>query len=68
MLVRVVLNIALDAIVGATPLLGDVFDVAFMANLRYVRLMEAYLDRCASRCCDHRHARFFHSIGVLGNL
>lgn len=44
-LVRMVLNIALDAIVGAIPLLGDVFDVAFKANLRNVRLMDAYLDR-----------------------
>ncbi|MFN2289152.1 MAG: DUF4112 domain-containing protein [Chromatocurvus sp.] len=48
-LVRMVLNIALDTIVGAIPLLGDVFDVAFKANLRNVRLMDAYLDRSASR-------------------
>ncbi len=47
-LVRMVLNVAVDAIVGAIPLLGDVFDVAFKANLRNVRLMDAYLDRSAS--------------------
>lgn len=48
-LVRMVLNVALDTIVGAIPLLGDMFDVAFKANLRNARLMDAYLDRSASR-------------------
>jgi hypothetical protein len=46
-LVRMVLNVALDAVVGAIPLLGDVIDVAFKANLRNARLMDRYLDRSA---------------------
>lgn len=46
-LVRMVLNVGLDAI-GAIPVLEDVFDVAFKANLRNVRLMDAYLARSAS--------------------
>ncbi|MGK2925679.1 MAG: DUF4112 domain-containing protein [Lysobacterales bacterium] len=48
-LVRMVLNVALDAVVGAIPVLGDVFDVAFKANLRNASLMDAYLDRSAPR-------------------
>ncbi|PXX98705.1 hypothetical protein CR157_09075 [Halomonas sp. LBP4] len=48
-LARMVLNVALDAVVGAIPVLGDVFDVAFKANLRNARLMDAYLDRSAPR-------------------
>jgi hypothetical protein len=44
-----VLNVALDAVVGAIPVLGDVFDVAFKANLRNARLMDTYLDRSAPR-------------------
>ena len=44
-LARMVLNVALDAVVGAIPILGDVFDVAFKANLRNARLMDEYLDR-----------------------
>lgn len=43
-LARMVLNVALDAVLGAVPVLGDVFDVAFKANLRNARLMDAYLD------------------------
>lgn len=46
-LARMVLNVELDAVVGAIPLLGDVFDVAFKANLRNAKLMDTYLDRSA---------------------
>ena len=48
-LARMVLNGLLDALVGAIPLLGDVFDVTFKANLRNARLMDAYLDRAPLR-------------------
>lgn len=48
-LARMVLNVALDAVVGAIPVLGDVFDVAFKANLRNARLMDACLDRSPPR-------------------
>lgn len=41
-LARMVFNILLDAIVGAIPLLGDIFDVAFKANMRNMRLMNQY--------------------------
>lgn len=41
-LARMVLNILIDAIVGAIPLLGDIFDVAFKANNRNMRLMNQY--------------------------
>ena len=41
-LARMVFNILLDAIVGAIPLLGDIFDVAFKANMRNMRLMKEY--------------------------
>ena len=48
-LMRMALNVALDAAIGAIPVLGDVFDLAFKANLRTARLMDAYLDRGAPR-------------------
>ena len=35
---RMVANIAIDGAVGTVPVLGDIFDVAFRANLRNVRL------------------------------
>jgi uncharacterized protein DUF4112 len=41
--VRIAGNIALDAAVGAVPLLGDIFDFAWKANLRNVALLERHL-------------------------
>jgi hypothetical protein len=42
-LVRIAGNIALDAGVGVVPLLGDIFDFAWKANLRNVALLERHL-------------------------
>jgi len=39
---RMAANIALDALVGAVPLLGDVFDVVWKANLKNVALLERH--------------------------
>jgi hypothetical protein len=40
---RMLLNIALDAGVGAVPLAGDLFDAGFRANRRNVALLERWL-------------------------
>ncbi|MFC7176250.1 DUF4112 domain-containing protein [Halosegnis marinus] len=37
-LARMVFNVALDAVVGTVPLLGDAFDLVWRANDRNVRL------------------------------
>jgi len=37
-------NIALDSIVGSVPILGDIFDVAYKANNRNVRLLREHYD------------------------
>lgn len=42
-LVRMVGNIAIDALVGSLPLVGDLFDAGWKANLRNVTLLERYL-------------------------
>ena len=39
---RMVLNIVVDALVGAIPILGDIFDVTFKANQRNLRLMREH--------------------------
>lgn len=44
-LTRMLGNVLLDVVVGTIPLLGDVFDVAWRANVRNVRLLDAWLDR-----------------------
>jgi hypothetical protein len=41
-LARMTLNILIDAIVGAVPFLGDIFDIAFKANMRNLRLMQEH--------------------------
>jgi hypothetical protein len=38
------LNVAIEGIVGAVPIAGDAFDVAFRANRRNVRLLRDYFD------------------------
>ena len=41
-LVRIASNIALDFLIGAVPLLGDLFDFGWKANLRNVALLERH--------------------------
>jgi hypothetical protein len=40
---RMFINIIVDAVLGSIPIVGDLFDVAFKANKRNVRLLEEYL-------------------------
>src|ERR1700752_133809 len=46
---RMIGNVALDGLVGAVPLAGDAFDVAFRANRRNMALLRAYLDKVDGR-------------------
>lgn len=41
-LARMVLNIVIDLIIGSIPFIGDIFDVAFKANMRNMKLMEQH--------------------------
>jgi len=42
LLARMVTNILIDAIFGMVPVLGDIFDVAFKANIRNMKLMQEH--------------------------
>ncbi len=42
LVLRMAGNVALDFAVGTIPLLGDIFDVGFKANLRNLRLLKAH--------------------------
>jgi len=42
-LARMLVNLALDVIIGAIPLLGDVFDIAWKANRRNYKLLTRHL-------------------------
>jgi hypothetical protein len=42
---RLVANVAIEGVVGAVPLVGDLFDVGFRANRRNVRILREYFER-----------------------
>lgn len=42
---RMLANIAIDTFVGAVPVLGDAFDVAWKSNVRNVALLERFVER-----------------------
>jgi uncharacterized protein DUF4112 len=44
-LIRMIGNLALDAVISAVPMVGWVGDVFYRANLRNVRLLREHLDR-----------------------
>ena len=41
---RMLFNVALDAIVGAIPVLGNIFDLVYKANYRNAQLMREYYE------------------------
>jgi hypothetical protein len=43
LLLRMVGNITLEMLVGAIPILGDLFDFAWKANRKNANLLDAYL-------------------------
>lgn len=43
-LVQMVYNILLETLVGTVPVLGDLFDAAWKANIKNMELLEAHLD------------------------
>jgi hypothetical protein len=45
LIARMLGNVALDGVIGAVPVAGDVFDVLWRANRRNVRILREHLDR-----------------------
>ena len=62
-LVRIAGNVALDAGLGAVPLIGDIFDFAWKANLRNVALLERHL---AAPVRAKRADRAFVALVIFG--
>jgi hypothetical protein len=63
-LARMAVNVALEGVLGAIPLAGDVFDAAWKANQRNVRLLGAWLDHPTGA---QRSSRFF-LLAILSSL
>jgi hypothetical protein len=59
--VRMVVNVLLDMVVGEIPLFGDIFDIAFEENVMNMRLLIRHRDRS-------RAPRSFASIGIAAVL
>jgi hypothetical protein len=64
-LLRIAGNVALDAGLGTVPIIGDIFDFAWKANLRNVALLERHL---AAPGGAERADRSFVLLVVLGVL
>ena len=64
-LIRMVLNVLLDVIFGAVPVLGDLFDLAWKANIKNVELLEKHL---AASPHEARRARRSDTIFVVGGF
>src|SRR3954469_14267619 len=62
-LARMAFNVAVEGLVGMIPFAGDVFDAAFKANQRNVRLLNAYLDHPQQA---KRSSRVFVSLLAAG--
>lgn len=60
-LARMIGNVALEFVIGTIPVLGDLFDFAFKANLRNLALMEQYL-------VNERQVRRSSRVRVLATL
>jgi hypothetical protein len=67
-LLRMSFNVALEGVVGIIPLAGDVFDAAFKANQRNVRLLEAWLEDPRRTVRSSRFVGAAIVIGVIGFL
>ena len=39
---RMVLNVLIDALIGSIPIIGDLFDIVFKANIRNMKLMHEH--------------------------
>jgi len=44
-ILRMVFNLAMEMVIGTIPLIGDLFDMTWKANLRNMRLVESYAAR-----------------------
>jgi hypothetical protein len=66
--VRMMGNIAFDTIVGAIPLLGDLFDAGWKANTRNLALLEAHLQRPGATARASRRVLLLLGLGLIALL
>ena len=62
-LMRMAFNIGVEGVAGIVPFAGDVFDAAWKANQRNVRLLDAWIERPEKA---ERSSRLFAALLILG--
>jgi hypothetical protein len=60
---RMAFNVGVEGVVGIIPFAGDVFDAAWKANQRNVRLLDGWLERPEKA---ERSSRLFGALLILG--
>ena len=58
-ILRMGINVALNAMIGAVPIFGDIFSIGFRSNVKNVQLLERYLS------ADERASTFGNWILVI---
>src|SRR4051812_44613840 len=56
-IVRMLANVAIEATAGSVPILGDIFDTFWKANLRNVAIIDAHMARIQPRGWSPAEAR-----------
>lgn len=62
-IVRMLTNVAIDALIGAIPVAGDVFDFAWKANLTNVSLLERHV--ADPRAAHRGGRRWLFAVGAV---
>lgn len=45
LIVKMLFNILIDTVIGSIPVIGDIFDIGFKANLRNAQLIREFLEK-----------------------
>jgi hypothetical protein len=64
-LLRMALNVALNTLIGAIPLVGDLFSIWFRSNVRNARLLELYVTQHSQKAAP---ADWLFVITVIAGL
>lgn len=67
-LTRMAFNVAVEGLFGMIPFAGDVFDAVYKANVRNVRLLNAYLDQPAQARRSGRAFVFWLAAALIAFL
>ncbi len=41
-IIRMLINVGLDTLIGAIPIIGDIFDIGYKGNIRNLQIIEKY--------------------------